>query len=169
MTRTRNTSPICFNSSTTPSGTSESTSIIVYAYFPLLLFVRSAMFILSLARIADIWTDHIRHIVMQYQNTRLIASQSHITVRIVHGMFDITIFQIIHHFFDCHLRTIIFGLFCRSSEMRNYNRAFDTCDFRCREVCDIMFYFFQLQVHLPLPRNLPVHPLQSSARSLLLS
>ena len=25
--------------------------------------------------------------------------------------------------------------------MRNYNRAFDTCDFRCREVCDIMFYF----------------------------
>ena len=56
-------------------------------------------------------------------------------------MSDITVFQIIHHFFHCHLCTVVFRFFRRCSEMWNYNRPFYTCNLRCREICNIMLYF----------------------------
>ena len=71
-------------------------------------------------------------------NSLVISRVSHIAVWIIDRVFNITIFQIITHLFDCHLRTIFFCLCCRSSQMRNDNSSLYTCNLWCREVSHVM-------------------------------
>ena len=53
-------------------------------------------------------------------------------------MLDVTIFQIISYFCNCHLRTVIFRLFCRSSKVWCDNCTFDSCHDWCWEICHIV-------------------------------
>ena len=85
-------------------------------------------------------SDHVRHIVMQKDDPGILAPQSHIAVRIIHGVLDIAMLQVGPDLLCRHSGAVIFGLFRGSAQMRDYNGSLYPCDDRRRKVCHIMLY-----------------------------
>ena len=87
-----------------------------------------------------ITADHSFFIFVKDQNTSCRLADTHVAVRIIYGMCDISVFQEIHDLVYCHHSTVIFGFFCGSSDMRCYDRSLFSNGSRIREVRYILAY-----------------------------
>lgn len=65
---------------------------------------------------------------------------AHIAGRIVDGVADISVFQIIHDLLNCHLRAVVLRLFRGSAQMRDHNGIVHVHGLRICKVGHIFFY-----------------------------
>ena len=66
---------------------------------------------------------------------------SHVAVREVYGVFDISVFEEISDFFDCHNCTVFFGFLCGCTKMRCYEDSRSAC-YGC--ICKVCYVFLNL-------------------------
>ena len=68
-----------------------------------------------------------------------------ITIRIVYGILDISVFQIVHKLSDSHDSTVVLGFLCGCSQMRSYQGIRGTGHKRVGKVCHVFFHFSLFQ------------------------
>ena len=83
--------------------------------------MKDGVILLNFAR--DLLVDE-NAVLDENRYTSCLRTDTHVTFRIIDAVDDITVLQVIHKFFDCHLRTIIFRFLRRSAQMRDYDTAF---------------------------------------------
>ena len=76
-------------------------------------------------------------------NSLSFSFRSHIAIREVYRMCDISILEKIFHLCRSHFSTVIFRLLCRCTKMRNHDRASDTDYLFCREVRYVAAHFLR--------------------------
>ena len=74
-------------------------------------------------------------------HTACSCAYTHITVREVDGVFDVSVLQEITDFFNRHDSTVIFGFFGRCSKMRSNDGSLCADYLRVCKVSHIFFHF----------------------------
>ena len=77
---------------------------------------------------------------MQDSDTSAAAADTHIGIREVHGVMDVTIVEVILYLLDRHHRTVVLGLFGRRAEMRQDDGSRHLRRLRIREVGYVGLY-----------------------------
>ena len=78
-------------------------------------------------------------------NTSNCYAGTHITVREVYGIFDITILKEITNLLHSHNCTVLLRFLCGCSKMRSYQNALMTCNCMVGKVCYILFHLAAVQ------------------------
>ena len=74
---------------------------------------------------------------MQNRYTAGFGADTHIAVGEIHGIDDVTVFQIIHHLLNCHLGAVILRFLRGSTQVRDRNDPFHIGSTVIGEVGDI--------------------------------
>ena len=106
--------------------------------------------------------DHVRDIFVADGDTSYCYAGSHVAVREVYRVLDISVLEEISDFFYSHYRTVFFGFFCRCSKVWSYQDSLMSCYCMVCKVCHIFLYFFRcLMIRSEHPHQ-PEDPGQSS-------
>ena len=85
-------------------------------------------------------SEHVRDVPVQDGDTSAAAADTHIGIREVHGVMDITVVEVILYLLDRHHRTVVLGLLGGCAEMRQDDGPRHHRRLRIREVGHIGLY-----------------------------
>ena len=82
---------------------------------------------------------------MQYRHTAGRMALAHVAGRIIHGVFNISIFNIVRQFLHSHHRAVVLGLLCGSAQVRQKNHVVHVSHLGIGEVAHIAVHLSGLQ------------------------